>query len=267
MDPQDRLRNVSDPQRKIYRKALDVLIQAQFPFLVGGAFALKYYTGVSRDTKDIDLFILPQDYERGLRILAEAGFKTEHTFPHWLGKATFGAYQIDIIFSSGNAIGKVDALWFTNAPTGDVLGVPVPICPAEETIWSKAFVMERERYDGADILHILLLRARELDWPRLLERFGRHWRILFSYLILFGFVYPSEKEKIPAEVMKTLSDRLQNGSDEVYPGERICRGTLLSREQYRLDIEQWGFADARLHPLGEMSAEEIKRWSAPDKEK
>jgi hypothetical protein len=26
-------------------------------------------------------------------------------------------------------------------------------------IWSKAFVMERERYDGADVAHVILRRA------------------------------------------------------------------------------------------------------------
>jgi hypothetical protein len=34
---------------------------------------------------------------------------------------------------------------------------------AEEVIWSKAFVTERERYDGADIMHVLLACAETLD--------------------------------------------------------------------------------------------------------
>ena len=55
-----------------------------------------------------------------------------------------------------------------------VLEVPVHLAAAEEMIWSKAFVMERERYDGADILHILRKSAREVDWVRLLRRFGPH---------------------------------------------------------------------------------------------
>jgi hypothetical protein len=58
----------------------------------------------------------------------------------------------------------------------------------EETIWSKAFVMERERYDGADIAHLLRASAERLDWHRLLERFDAHWPVLLSHLILFGFI-------------------------------------------------------------------------------
>ncbi|RJQ87523.1 MAG: hypothetical protein C4519_00610 [Desulfobacteraceae bacterium] len=257
-------RKPSDPKRRIYRGALDILTGSNFPFLVGGAFALTFYTGVRRDTKDIDLFILPQDFERGLNILSQAGFETSRTFPHWLGKASWGEHQIDIIFSSGNAIGKVDDLWFRHAEDGQILGAPVKICPVEEMVWSKAFVMERERYDGADIQHLLLFRGKNLDWVRLLDRFGVHFRVLLSYLVLFGFVYPSQRSIIPDAIMNRLLARLRDESARPAPQERICQGTLLSKTQYRPDVEQWGFSDARLRPLGEMSEEEIDRWSAPE---
>jgi len=48
--------------------------------------------------------------------------------------------------------------------------------------------MERERYDGADIAHILRARAADLDWERLLERFAGHWHVLLSHLILFEYL-------------------------------------------------------------------------------
>jgi len=41
-------------------------------------------------------------------------------------------------------------------------------------IWSKAFIMERDRYDGADIAHIIRTCGKGLDWSRLLHRFGSH---------------------------------------------------------------------------------------------
>lgn len=30
-----------------------------------------------------------------------------------------------------------------------------------------------------------------LDWSRLARRFGQHWRVLPSHLILFGCIYPT----------------------------------------------------------------------------
>jgi hypothetical protein len=254
----------SQPAHSVYRRALDALNRAGFPFLIGGAFALNFYTGVHRDTKDIDVFILPHDYERGLQILSDAGFLVSRSFPHWLGKASYGEYQIDIIFSSGNAIGKVDSLWFKHAEQGEVLGTRVQFCPVEEMIWSKAYIMERERHDGADIMHLLLFRNEMLDWQRLVERFGSHWRLLLSYLVLFGFVYPSERSKVPNVIMKTLLERLNADMRRPPDAGKICQGTLLSRQQYLPDVEQWGYLDARLRPLGGMTEEEISLWSYPE---
>ena len=34
------------------------------------------------------------------------------------------------------------------------LGAEVLLCPVEEILWSKGYIQERERYDGADIAHL-----------------------------------------------------------------------------------------------------------------
>ena len=105
------------------------------------------------------------------------------TFPHWLGKAYNPGPRdfIDVIFSSGSGIAVVDDAWFTHSvPEAEVLGIPRGCVPAEEMIWSKAFIMERERYDGNDVAHLLHARAAELDWSRVLRRFGPHWRVLLE---------------------------------------------------------------------------------------
>ena len=199
-----------DPEtRRVYLEALAALRQGGVEFLIGGAHALAPYTGIIRDTKDLDVFLRKEDCEAALAVLGEAGFSTELTFPHWLGKAYAGDRFIDLIFGAGNGVAMVDDLWFAHATPGHVLGVPVPLCPPEEMIWSKAFIMERERYDGADIAHLILACGRELDWRRLLARFGRRWRVLLSHLILFGFIYPGERLVIPDAVMDHLLRRLE----------------------------------------------------------
>src|ERR671925_661605 len=193
-----------------YEVALAALYKANIPFLVGGAYALAHYTGIVRHTKDLDIFARPDDCERILQVLAKAGYHAEHTAPHWIAKVFSGEDYIDVIFSSGNGISSVDDAWFAHAVEAEVFGHAVQLCPPEETIWSKAFVMERERYDGADVAHLLRACGERLDWDRLLERFGAHWRILLSHLILFTFIYPSEPGRIPRSVMQTLIDRLQS---------------------------------------------------------
>ena len=248
--------------RRVYTTALEALRHARVEFLIGGAHALAPYTGIVRDTKDLDVFLRREDCESALAALGDAGFATELTFPHWLAKAYAGDRFIDLIFSAGNGVAVVDDLWFTHAVPGCVLGIPVRLCPPEEMIWSKAFIMERERYDGADVAHLILACGPQIDWTRLLRRFGRRWRVLLSHLILFGFVYPGDRAAIPEPVMSHLLRRLER--DRLWPAEdvRVCDGTLLSRQQYLVDVNDRGYHDGRLTPRGEMSPAEIAHWTS-----
>ena len=152
-------------------------------------------------------------------------------------------------------------MWFDNAVQAEAVGIPVWICPAEELMWSKAFVMERERYDGADVIHILRTRGPRLDWPRIVDRFGPHWRILLLNLVLFGFVYPGEESPAPRWVMDGLLSRLNEDMSAPARDDRICQGTLISREQFLVDLLEWGYEDARMAPRGPMSASEIAHWT------
>lgn len=259
-----------DPKRTFYRGTLQALKDAHVPFLVGGAYALRHYTNITRETKDMDLFVRPKDIEYALDVIAAAGYRTELTFSHWIGKALYDDYVVDLIFNSGNGISEVDEAWFDHASQGEIFGVTVTMCPAEEIVWSKAFIMERGRFDGADIMHLLLIYGDRLNWQRLLDRFGPYWRILLIHLILFGFIYPGERNRIPAWIMRELLRRVNDEMNCPPPEERICLGTLLSHLQYRIDVDGWGFKDARLLPKGSMTQEEIECWTAafePDRKK
>lgn len=243
-----------------YRQAVQLLNEADIPFLVGGAYALAHYTGIVRHTKDFDVFVRPDDCRRALDTFARAGLRTELTFAHWLGKAFNGEDFVDVIFSSGNGVAKVDDHWFEHSASATFLGEPIRLCPIEEIIWSKSFVCERERFDGADINHLLRARGRELDWQRLLDRFGPHWRVLMCHLVLFGFVYPSERDTVPGWAMAELLRRLEAES-EAPADRRVCQGTLLSRIQYVIDMDRWGYADARLDSEAGLSSKQAKAWT------
>jgi hypothetical protein len=221
---------------------------------------LAHHTHVPRDTKDLDVFVKPEDCPRVLDAFGRLGYETEIPFPHWLGKIRRGDYLMDVIFSSGNGVARVDDLWFEHSPKTNVLGLIVRLCPAEEMIWSKAFIQERERFDGADVLHLLRETGPSLDWPRLLMRFGDYWRVLLSHLILFGFAYPDKRQSVPGWVMEELVRRLSVSRPNLQ--NDVCYGTLLSREQYLYDLERLKYRDGREHPDGPMSRADIDIWTA-----
>lgn len=247
---------------EFYSHTLQTLTASDVPFLLAGAYAFQRYTGIARHTKDLDVFILARDIDRALAALAEAGYRTELTFPHWLGKAHSHDNFVDLIFRSGNGISTVDDSWFVHAMDDHVLGIPVKVCPAEELLWTKLFIMERERYDGADVAHVIRARGPELDWSRLLKNVGEHWRVLLSHLILFGFIYPSERERVPGWVIQQLLQRLQTDLASPPSTDRVCQGTFLSRAQYLIDLERDGFRDARLEPTGNMTVKQTEHWTA-----
>jgi hypothetical protein len=137
----------------------------------------------------------------------------------------------------------------------------VKVTAPEETIWLKCYIMERERFDGADVAHLIHSCAERLDWSLLVRRFNSDWRVLLSHLVLFGFIYPSERNRIPASIMSDLLQRTQEELNSA-PSERICRGTLLSRAQYLPDVQQRGYRDARLEPRSHMTPEDVAHWTA-----
>jgi hypothetical protein len=245
---------------RFYRRVVDLLRDAQLPFLVGGAYAFGYYTGITRHTKDFDLFVRAADCQHVLDTLGAAGYRTEITFSHWLGKAFLQDDFVDIIYSSGNGLCPVDDAWFEHAVEGTVLGTVLSLVPVEEMVWQKAYIMERERFDGADVNHLLRARGARMDWNRLLARFGSDWRVLLSHLILYGFVYPDDASAIPLTVLRELTAHLHEDS-QAAPVPHVCRGPYLSRIQYVADIEQWHYVDPRVAPLGPLTAEQAAHWT------
>jgi hypothetical protein len=254
-----------DPKtREFYRDAMTAVGDAGIPFLVGGAYALERYTGIERHTKDIDIFVRPADAPRVLDLFAARGHRAERTHPHWLGKVYARDVDafLDVIYRSGNGVCEVDDAWFEHAIESEVVGLTVGLCPVEEILWCKAFVMERERFDGADVAHLILSCGERLDWPRLVRRFGPHWRLLLAHVTLFGYIYPGHRTLIPERVVKELSKRLEDEAARPSEDDRLCLGTMLSRSQYLVDVERRGFRDARLGPGGTMTPEDVAQWTA-----
>lgn len=249
-----------DEAHEFYRKSLQLLREHDFPFLVGGAYAMAVYTGIKRDTKDFDLCVRCRDVDRVLKLFEHCGYRVERTFPHWLAKVFCGQHLIDLIYRAGNGLCEVDDSWLERAQQSEALGVAARITAPEELIWMKAYIMERERYDGADVAHLLFSCADRLDWKHLLARFGDDWRVLLSHLVLFDFIYPTERHRIPPAVLDKFCDKLR--TEQMLPvSDRICRGTLLSRAQYLVDVRDRHFRDARLDARCQLTPEDVKLWT------
>ncbi len=103
-------------------------------------------------------------------------------------------------------------------------------------IWSKAYVQNRDRFDGADIAHIIHAQGLALDWRRLLARMDDQWEVLLAHLVNFRFAYPAERDAVPEWLMRKLCARLEEQLVRPAPHESACRGWLLSPFDYESDV-------------------------------
>jgi len=232
-------KNVSNA---FFKEALELLNSSGTPYMLGGAFAMFHYTGIFRNTKDLDIFCKSSEYPKILKHFGKYGYRVELTDVRWLAKVFKGDYFIDIIFDTVNNICTVDESWYERSSVGEFVGVPVKFIPAEELIWCKTYVQNRERNDNADINHTLLKYGKHLDWHHLLYRLDQHWHLLLAQILTFQFVYPADYNEI---IPKWLFDELMARANEQYelpaPIEKVCRGPLIDQTQYQIDIKDWDY--------------------------
>jgi len=222
----------------LFCEVLAHMNRAGVPYVVSGAFALQKHTGIWRNTKDLDLFLPADAVPEALRHLQEQGFQTEVRDPVWLAKAHRNGYFVDLITGMSNAVITVDRSWINRSFHAVVLGVPTRVLAPEELIASKLFVNFRERFDGADIVHIVYGTRGRLDWPRLLQLVGEHWELLLWELILFRYVYPGKQDYVPREVWDDLLARLRSSLDA--PSSTPFRGSLVDEKMFAIDVKEWG---------------------------
>lgn len=225
-----------------YKEALTLLNQTDTHYMLGGGFAIFHYTGIYRDTKDLDIFCKSSEYPTILKHFADNGYRTELTDVRWLAKVFKGDHFMDIIFDTVNNICTVDDRWYEHATDGELFGVPIKYIPAEELLWCKIYVQNREHFDGADVNHILLRYGKRLNWEHVLYRFDQHWHLLLAQLLIFQFVYPSDyHEIIPKGLFDELMERARQQYDLPPSQEKVCRGPIIDQTQYAIDIKEWDY--------------------------
>jgi hypothetical protein len=229
-------------QERLYQDILRLLTDRRIPFAVSGAFALQEHTGVHRPAKDLDIFLTSESASRALEILSQDGYRCEVCDPVWLAKAHRDDYFVDFITGMSNAALTVTDSWITRARPAVILGLPTRILAAEELLASKLFVVRRDRFDGADIAHIIYATGGQLDWSRILELAGAHWEMLLWTLVLFRYVYPGQAYFVPLLIWTQLVNRLMFRLLNPDPAARF-RGSLVDENMFAIDVKEWGLDD------------------------
>jgi len=226
-------------QQRLFREVLQVLNQGGVPYVVSGAFALQQHTGIWRDTKDLDVFLPAQHVPHALESLVQDGFECAIWDPVWLAKAHRGDFFVDLICGMSNAVIVVEDSWIERGLPAKIVGVPTRVLAPEELIASKLFVTRRERFDGADIAHVIHGTRGRLDWERLLHLVGSHWEMLLWMLVLFHYIYPARASYVPCDVWQGLLQRFQHELANPNP-HAAFRGSLVDENMFAIDVREWG---------------------------
>jgi hypothetical protein len=219
------------------------------PYAVSGAFALRHHTGICRSTKDLDLFVTASNCHGALGCLEQAGVECDVQDPVWLAKARRDGYFVDFITGMSNGLITVEDSWIERARPAVVYGVETRVLAPEELVASKIFVARRERFDGADIAHILYSTYGSFDWERELELVGEHWEMLLWALVLFRYVYPGQSHYVPAHIWSHLLRRFERAIREPDP-QAAFRGSLVDDNMFAIDVNEWEMANLRQERRG-----------------
>jgi predicted nucleotidyltransferase len=233
---------VPEEQATLFREVLMALEEKQFPYAVSGAFALRAHTGICRLTKDLDLFMTAKTSGEVFPYLRERGFDCEVRDPVWLAKAHKGEFFVDLITGMSNGVIVVEDSWIERAIPVVVHGVKTRVLAPEELIASKIFVAKRERFDGADIAHVIYGTHGSFDWERELELVGEHWEMLLWSLLLFRYVYPAQTHYVPGVIWRQLLRRLETQISKPQPQARF-RGSLVDENMFAIDLNEWELAN------------------------
>ncbi len=215
-------------QWEIYWRVLALAQEQELRFALGGAFALAAYTAQWRNTKDIDIYVLPQDRQQMIDCLNGVGlddYYDQNPYDRsWIYRAFSAETLVDVIWAMANQRAQVDDAWLTRGPLLAIHGVQVAILPPEELLWSKLYIMQRDRCDWPDIFNLLFATGPNLDWEHVLSRVGEDVLLLRAVLNVFTWLCPGKVQEFPTWLWGRLH----------LPAPH--QGLVPNLKQYRIDL-------------------------------
>jgi len=149
------------------KKAAGALRESGITFVLGGGIASGARGGPESD-HDVDLLLRPQDADRALAVLDEAGFRPEKPPEGWLYKAWDGDVFVDLIFRTSE--GDVREEVIDRAAEMEVYAVPMLVLHPDDLIVSKLLALDEMVLDYKSILAVARALREQIDWASVRER-------------------------------------------------------------------------------------------------
>jgi hypothetical protein len=220
---------ISPDHWETYKCVLDRAAHKKIPFALGGGLAIGVYTGKGRYTKDLDLYVLPQHREEAIKMVTECGmadyFDTKPYDREWIYRAYKDDAIVDSIWAMANKRAMVDEGWLDRGPLIQMFDQEFRVIPPEELIWSKLYVLQRDRCDWPDILNLICATGSDLDWNHLIRRVAEDLPLIKGLVSVFSWISPERAALLPSWIWQKLELTPPQSVDDPY--DRPKRPDLL----------------------------------------
>jgi hypothetical protein len=149
------------------KRSAAALQDAEIPFALGGGLAC-WARGGPETEHDIDYVVRPEDAQRALDTLEEAGFRPEKPPENWLYKAYDGDILIDLIFDPRG--GPITDGVLQRAEELEVQAVRMPVMTLEDVMVTKLLALREHEVDYDSVLEVARSLREQIDWDDVRDR-------------------------------------------------------------------------------------------------
>jgi hypothetical protein len=186
-----------------------------------------------RNTKDLDLYTTQSNTPALKALLAENGFEDYfEVLPYdrrWIYRAHRGNIIIDVIWAMANQRAQVDETWL-QGPEVDVAGEKLRLLAPEDSLWSKLYIIQKDRSDWTDCLNMLYGVGPRMDWSKLIRNVGSDLPLLAGLVSVFSWLAPDRARALPLWIWEDLRLRM--------PEEHLDDNALRQRVDF-IDSRPW----------------------------
>ena len=190
------------------KKTVAALREADVPFLLGGSLAI-WARGGPESQHDLDFVIKPEDADRSLSVLSEAGMRVEKPPEEWLHKAWDGEVLVDLIFAprgldvTDEVIDRGDML--------HVIGITIPVMALEDVLATKLMALHEHDLNYTSVLRIARSVREQIDWPSLRRRTsGSPYALAFFVMCEELGIVPSDAHGLRGADVRVLTPRARH---------------------------------------------------------
>jgi hypothetical protein len=190
------------------KKAVAALREADVPFLLAGSLAV-WARGGPETRHDLDFVIKPEDADRALAVLGEAGMRPEKPPEEWLHKAWDGEMLIDLIFAPRGL--EVTDEVIERGELLHVVGITIPVMAIEDVLATKLMALHEHELDYTSLLRIARAVREQIDRGSLRTRTrGSPFAAAFFVLCEELGIVPADSHAHRGANVRVLTPRAQH---------------------------------------------------------